>query len=271
MRWTNKSYPAIFNKNISMKKHNIIIDDLKISFLQSENFNPESPLIFLHGWQSRAMVFKDILDKCNNFIAIDLPGFGASEKPKEIWGVDEYAKFLNHFLQKNNIKKPILIGHSFGGSIIISYCPKNIGTVKKIILISSAGIREKTLKIIFYKLISKIFKLLFKLPIINKFRNATRQKFYERINSIDYIQFDGMKNIYKKIICQDLKNEMGKIKENTILIWGKNDKSTPASHASAIHSLIKNSKLYFIENADHYCFIDNKKDFDKIFFQEIKS
>jgi pimeloyl-ACP methyl ester carboxylesterase len=253
---------------VIMVKKSIIVDDLNINYYQSDNFNGEGVRVFLHGWGSEATLFRKILEKCDNFVALDFPGFGGSEFPSKNWGVSEYAIFLNNFLTKLEIKNPLLIGHSFGGSVAIKY---NVlfGGVRKNILIGAAGIREKTLKIKIYKIGAKIFKLATLIPGLDLIRKKIRNDFYEKIGSLDYINSGKLKESYKKIISENLSEDMKKIKTETVLIWGEDDAETLLADGKKINSLIKNSKLLMIKNAGHYVFLDQPEKFEELFFQEL--
>lgn len=249
-----------------MIQKELILDNLKINYYQSEGFN-ENALVFLHGWQSQALHLKNIFSNSNNFIAIDLPGFGISEIPKEIWSLKSYAGFLKDFLIKLNIKNPILVGHSFGGSIIIKYCAHG-GVVKKIILIAAAGIRKRRITILIYKIIAKIFKAVFSLPILNLIKERARKNFYKIIDSEDYLNAGPLEESYKKIISEDLSEDLKKINTEAILIWGENDRDTPLKNGRLMSGLLKNSKLFIIKNAGHFPFLDQKEEFNKIFQKE---
>lgn len=251
-----------------MIQKNIIIDNLNINYYQSDNFDKKNALIFLHGWQSKALVFKNLFSNLGNFIALDFPGFGRSGLPEDVWDISYYADFLQNFLQKLEIKNPILVGHSFGGRIIIKHSAK-YNIAKKNILIDSAGLRSNSKKIIFYKLGARIFKILFSLPVLNIFKELARKKFYKLIKSEDYINAGRLKEIYKKVINEDLSEDMKKIKNETILIWGEKDEETPLANARKINSLISKSKLCIIEGAGHYPFLDQPEKFNEIFLREV--
>jgi len=251
-----------------MIQKNVIIGNLNIRYYQSDSFNKEKALIFLHGWQSEALIFKSLFDKAGSFIALDLPGFGQSSFPGDDWDVSKYADFLHDFLEKLEIKNPMLVGHSFGGRIIIKY-NANYLWVKKNILISSAGIQSKSKKLTLYKIGAKIFKIVFSLPILNFFRERIRKKFYKAIDSEDYINAGKLQKIYQKIISEDLSSDMRKIKTDTILIWGENDTETPIENGKKSNNLISGSKLFIIEKAGHYSFLDQPEKFNEIFLKEI--
>ncbi|MFH1610541.1 MAG: alpha/beta hydrolase [Patescibacteria group bacterium] len=245
----------------------IVINDVCANYYKKGNLNNNIP-VFLHGWQSSSLVFKNILDSLENYIAIDLPGFGKSEKPDSNWGLNNYADFLYKFLEKLEITNPILIGHSFGGSIAIKFC-LNKHRVKKIFLIDSAGIRQKSIKTSLLKVISKIFKVFFYLPGLNLVKNKVRRKFYQKIDATDYIESGDMKAIYQRIIKEDLTQELKKIKSKVIIIWGAEDKETPLRDADLFNNFINNSELFIIKNAGHFPFLDQPEEFKRIFSSKL--
>ena len=253
-----------------MVGNNIIINGLYTAYYQSDTLDKDNALIFLHGWGSEALHLRNIFETCDNFIAIDFPGFGHSELPKSVWSVDNYVEFLKDFLDKLEIKNPLLIGHSFGGGIIVKYLSEK-SDVKKAILISPSGVRKRGFKIFAWKIVAKMMKVLLSLPGLNKFRDKLRRKFYKAIDSEDYIEAGKMTEIYKKIIREDLREDMKKIDADVALIWGESDKATPLEQGIAIQKLIINSRLYVIKGAGHFSFIDQPEKFNKIFLKEINA
>lgn len=253
-----------------MTRKNLIVDNLNITYYQSSTFEPVGALVFLHGWQSQALHLQSLFADLDNYIAIDLPGFGLSEIPRSSWGLAEYANFLKAVLTKLEISNPSLIGHSVGGSIIIKYLSQG-GTAKKIILIDSAGIRNyDNLKKLFLRWLAKGFRFITK-PLPTKLYTALRIKIYHLIGGEDYVEAGPLVEIYKKVIAEDLQNEATEINIAASLIWGKNDKSTPVEHGVIMNELIKNSTLNIIDNAGHFPFIDQPEKFKEIFRRELNA
>jgi len=252
----------------NMPEKQIIIDDLRIHYYQSDDFDGKNTTVFLHGWNSESTHLKSIFQEVDNCIALDLPGFGKSDRPNAVWGVAEYADLLRKFLEKLAIENPILVGHSFGGSTAMKYLSQD-GAAKKLILLSAAGIRKTGVKIHIYKIIAKIVGFFLKIPVLTHFRDRIRKKAYKMMGSEDYIEAGVLKESYKKIIRQDLSEEMKKIKIETVLIWGENDTATPLDHGKRMQELISNSELFIIKSAGHFAFIDQPEEFKKIFLREI--
>lgn len=253
-----------------MIKKEIIVDDLKVVYFISEK-GRERPLVFLHGWQASAMSFASLLGKIDNYLALDLPGFGGSQPPQRAWGTGDYADFLKRFLEKLNVENPVLVGHSFGGSIVIKYLAE-LDNIKapvrrleparpvKAILIDSAGIRKTGLKINFYFVLAKIAKLALSLPGLHLIKDRARQCAYQALGS-DYPAAGKMTRTYQKIIREDLRAAMGAIDAAVFIIWGEHDTETPLEDGKRMNELIKNSKLRVIEGAGHWPFLDQEREF----------
>jgi len=244
-----------------MIKREAIISGLRVTYLISSEFNPEKALVFLPGWKSPVDLFCKIIGDIPNLLAINLPGWGGSEIPQGTWGLIEYAKLVQEFLQKLEINNPILIGHSVGGAVAVEYL-NNGGRAKKLILIGGAIIRERLGRSQILFLAAKTFRFLF--PFVNK---KWRQRLAGKSLSVDYIEAGEMEDIYKRLISEDKQEAFSKLDLPTILIWGKNDKATPYSQAERLKNLNSQVILETITEAGHYCFLDKPVEFRKIFFK----
>ena len=72
------------------------------------------------------------LSKSYKVYAIDLPGFGESNIPPIVYNTHNYANILKEFITKLNIDNPTLIGHSYGGKVIIDLVTETDIKVNKI-------------------------------------------------------------------------------------------------------------------------------------------
>lgn len=252
-----------------MQRENVIIDGMNVRYYLTDNFDAKKAVVFLHGWGSEAALFGKLVDGCESAVAVDLPGFGGSEKPKEDWSLGDYVSFVKNFLGHMGVEKPVLVGHSFGGSIAIEYASNHESGIEKLILIGSAGIRRKSFKKMMFLVLSKTIGFVFRIPGLGRMRDFARKRFYKAIDSEDYIRSGELSGIYKKIINEDISGDLSKITVPTLLIWGENDKETPLSDAREMQEAIHGSKLEIIEDAGHYAFLDKPQEFEKIFFSFI--
>lgn len=239
------------------------------------------PIIILHGWGCNHTTVKSIANSLNDHmrvISIDLPGHGASEEPREVWGSDDFAKAIDLFIDKLELTKPSLIGHSFGGRIIIamvSKAPKD--RFNKIVLIDSAGITPKRSLKYYYKVYSyKTFKKLALIFLGKDKGGKWIEKSLKKKGSADYqAASPKMRAIMSKCVNEDLSQRFPNIKVPTLLIWGENDTATPLSDAKQMEKGIPDAGLVSFPNCGHYSFLDNPMGFKAVireFFKpELKS
>jgi len=221
-----------------------------------------APLLLLHGWGCDAKAVSKLqkhLEKQFTTYAIDLPGFGLSTAPTEIWGSAEYANLIAQFINVANIVDPILIGHSMGGKIIINLVAHNLVNAKKIVLFSSAGVRlpqafKLKLKICFFKVV----KFLAKLPLLKTIFGARLELYKKKFGSTDYRNASGqMRSVLVKVVNEDVTTLLPQIKVPTLLLWGDQDTSTPLASGKIMHKMISGSELKVFSGSGHFPFLDN--------------
>ena len=103
----------------------IKVQGLNINYVQ---YGRGKDILLLHGWGQNIDMMKPLGDAfCENhrITIIDFPGFGKSDEPKEAWTIDKYSLMLEDFVKQVGIKKPIVMGHSFGGRVAIRYSARN--------------------------------------------------------------------------------------------------------------------------------------------------
>lgn len=207
-------------------------------------------VILLHGWGQNISMMKPIGDNISddyNVTIVDLPGFGSSSEPTYIWKVDDYVECINKLLKELKIKKPIMIGHSFGGKITLLYA--SIYETEKIILFGSPYTKE------IQKLSTKtkVLKSLKKVPLINKLEGFAKK----HIGSTDYKNSSEiMRKVLVETVNYDITENVKKIKVPTILIWGTNDEAVSIELGRILSNLIKDCGLIEYDGCSHYAYLE---------------
>ena len=125
---------------------NIRVDDYNICYkITGEG---DETVVILQGWGTDLGVYDSVASSINEkyrVVQFDLPGFGGSDEPREAWNVDAFADFFCKFMEALEIKKAILIGHSYGGRVIIKLAARESlpFEIDRIVLIDSAGVLPK--------------------------------------------------------------------------------------------------------------------------------
>ncbi|MCP2043084.1 alpha/beta fold hydrolase [Pontibacter sp. HSC-36F09] len=104
-------------------------------------------LIFIHGLGSYLPAWdKNVAELSQHYrcIAIDLPGYGKSDKTGITAGMATYADDVLALMDTLKIKQATLVGHSMGGQIAITAALKQPQRIKHLILAAPAGIETFT-------------------------------------------------------------------------------------------------------------------------------
>lgn len=227
----------------------VMLNEINVNYKYIDN-ELEDTIVFLHGWGQNIQMMEPLANKFNsksNILIIDLPGFGRSEEPKEIWSIYDYASLVHDLVKKLKISNPILVGHSFGGKIALVYASKY--KTKKLVVFGSPfckEIKELPLK-------TKIYKFVKKTPILN----ILAKPLANMIGSTDYKNSSGiMRSIMVKHVNLDVIEDVKKIKCPTLIVWGTNDEAVNISRAYELEKLIKDSGVVVYENATHYAYLE---------------
>ena len=213
--------------------------------------NTDKVIIALHGWGQNIEMMQPLtnaFEKEYRIIILDLPGHGLSKEPKEVLCVEDFCKIIRTFVVDKKIKKPILIGHSFGGKIALLYASKY--EIEKLVLL--APTYKKTTKKASIRV--RVAKKLKFIPIFNQYLNYLRNK----LGSADYKNSsEMMRKIMVKHINTDVTNEISKITVPSLIVWGDKDLAVDVSLAYELEKLIKDSGVVIYKNSTHYAYLEN--------------
>ena len=229
----------------------ISIKDLNINYIQ---YGEGKDIVLLHGWGQNIEMMKPIGDNFSDRFRItilDLPGFGESDEPKNTWKIDDYELLLEEFIEKLKIKKPIMIGHSFGGRLAIRYSARN--TIEKLVLFGSPCIRVQEalpLKV-------RLLKSLKKLPGMDSFGEYMKKY----IGSRDYkaaspVMRQTLVQTLVEVVNEDLSKYAKEIEEPSLLIWGENDTEAPVAEAKELEKIMLDAALIILPGT-HYAYLEN--------------
>ncbi len=243
----------------------------KKTTVNTEDFPYKDKLVvILHGWGSRGESFLAVKEFLNSkgfpVYVFDLPGFGNAEAPGEPWGVGDYVKFVSEFLEKEKISKFYLLGHSLGGRISIKFAAEYPEKLSGLVLYAAAGIRHKpSLKNEIFLILAKFGKFIFSLPVIGSFRNIAEKGLYFLAGTRDYYRAKGiMKETMKKVLSEDLRPFLPLIKTPTLIVWGRDDKTTPITDAMIMEKEINGSHLEVVDNSGHSLHKERPEEFTNI-------
>lgn len=232
------------------------------------------PLILMHGWGCDHSTVRSIAATAaltHTVYNIDFPGFGASEEPAEVWGVERYTRLIEALVKSEKLESPVLVGHSFGGRVAILFASRN--KADKVILVDAAGIKpRRTLKYYLKVYSFKAGKKFWELILGKEKAQARIDRMRARRGSSDYAGASPMmRRILSKVVNEDLTDRLPLISAPALLIWGENDTATPLSDAKKMARLIPDSGLVSFPGCGHYSFLDNQGQFRAVLSSFLKS
>jgi len=114
------------------------VNNRKIHYL---TVGKSETILFIHGFPTSAYLWRDIMSalaESYQVIAIDLPGYGKSDKNLEdSYSFRYYAHILDGFLENLEVKQVTLGVHDLGGPIGLYWMVQNMEKVSRLILFNT--------------------------------------------------------------------------------------------------------------------------------------
>jgi 2-hydroxy-6-oxonona-2,4-dienedioate hydrolase len=252
----------------------LLNNNIKMRYLESKQGVRISDrhILFIHGLGSSADRWLDIPDAISMYyhtIAVDLIGFGGSDKPKDVnYTIEQFSEFILEFIEKIGLsgddRKITLVGHSLGGYIAVDFAIRNKGLIEKLVLLDSSGFLKGPT------------------PLLEQYLNAAK-----------YPSYDSVRNVFEQMVAQPWKvlpiiinifitrinspgakypfesayqnstttqidlSRLKSIEDMPILIiWGKSDNLIPIEYSEPFKQVFKNYRVEMIEDAGHAPFAE---------------
>jgi pimeloyl-ACP methyl ester carboxylesterase len=215
-------------------------------------------LVILHGWQRSLNEWLPLAKRYSETytsVLLDLPGFGSTALPHSAYSIYDYAAFVQAFLNKLEITHYSLLGHSFGGRIGVIMATQT-DDLETLILVDAAGVEKRSPAAKVKISLFKSAKVFLPKPFVKKLRGM--------LGSRDYNAAGPLREIFLKVINEDLTPLFSKIKQKTFLIWGEKDPEVPMWKAKLMRRLIPDSKLRIVWRAEHSPHLEKPKEFFEI-------
>ena len=222
-------------------------------------------ILLLHGWIRAAsaktyygVTIAAFEKQGYTVVAPDMPGFGASKTPRHALTLGDYAEFIHEYMEKNHLHPEMLVGHSFGGRVIIEYLSRFPFQGRAVVLTGTPGYTPvRKVKMVASLMIAKIGNAVFSLPFLSTFADKIRGWFYYLVGARDFYRASGvMRQTFKNIVTDPLEEKMKTMHIPTLLLWGSEDEIVPVPVAANMKKTIPASSLLMIPSYGHKVIID---------------
>lgn len=247
------------------------------------------PLIMIHGlggsWTNWSLSLPLFIESYRCF-ALDLLGFGSSDKPDIFYSIPFYTDLIKGFMEALHIERGVLIGHSMGGHIALDFTLRYPNSLRCMILVNPYGAhRPNPLKQFLLWLVSKkrggirfINDLTIRLAIERLFyrKNPTCEEmvqFYRDL--IKSSQREPLSRAFtrtaKSMLTCSLRHKLHDIKIPALIIAGRNDRVIPAKDTIYMRQGIPHAKLVILDDCGHMAHLERPKVFAKLVLDFLQS
>ncbi|HJV47157.1 MAG TPA: alpha/beta hydrolase [Bacillota bacterium] len=250
--------------------HYMNIEGVRIHYLQK---GEGQPVILIHGLGAYSYTWRYNFDElAHDFkvYALDLKGFGLSDKPKKTgYSIDDHVKLVQKFIEKIEEKPVHLVGSSMGGEIGLRICLDSPELIDKLVLIGSSGYRDRIpwyYRVLGYlpynqwvkRYIQKKYlkEELLAQVVKDAFYDPEKLKPQEIKNYIYPVFLTGFEEAYlslfRKFDFGKRLNEYSAIQHQALILAGENDRVIPLQHLQRLNQDLSNSTLVTLKKAGHF-------------------
>lgn len=233
-----------------------------------------TPLIFLHGAGAGAVTWYPSIGtiaKDFQVLVPDIVGYGESDKPDAPYDRPYFSKWLKDFLNELKIPKAHIVGLSQGGAIALQFAIDHPEMVDKLVLVDAAGLGAK---VSFWPLVGMIWMNAFPSSLASRFNsryilhNPASRDPNHSLYSVAVLKDKGGQKAFQQgrgaAVSKIPEESLRQIKNETLIIWGKEDQLFAVDYGEAAAKIIPNAKLHIIQDAGHLPQMDQPEVFNKI-------
>ncbi len=233
------------------------------------------PLLLIHGFGTSTFTWRFVapeLAKTHRVIAVDLKGFGQSDKPfDEHYSVYDQAELLAQLIEEKDLRNLTLIGHSFGGGVALLLAlqanQRLDGRITRLVLLDSIAYPQN---------IPVFFRLL-DVPLVSQLGVRMVPPSVQTRVALQIAYFDDSKidpqevELYaaplktaagkhaiihsaRQIVPEDIEQLSERYKTielPTLILWCDHDRIVPLEVGIKLRRTLPNSALRLIEDCGH--------------------
>ncbi len=241
-----------------------------------------SPIIFIHGlsgcWQNWLENIPAAA-RHHRVVAVDLPGFGASQTPRLPISIPGYAETFVSLCHALEIDTATVVGNSMGGFIAAELAISHPPLLDRLVLVDAAGLsteemHRRPLYTLAHLARSSGFSQLTATPAVAKRPGLRRlalglvARHPERFSAdlSRAILAGGGKDASPEALAflshHSIRDRLNQIRSPTLIIWGENDRLVPVADAFELKSLIPDAQLIVFPDTGHVSMIERPERFN---------
>ena len=212
--------------------------------------------------------------------ALDLPGFGQSDKGNHLYSPDNFARAVEAVLAQRVPRPFALIGHSMGGAVSLAYVAAYPRRVSRLILVDAAGVLHRSVYAEFLAraaaqramgLDSPWFESVVRAIQLRTENWPIRSDIALNLPAVRQRLLRGDPNAISAValVEHDFSQALRGITAPTLVIWGSDDTIAPLRTGQALASVIPQARLAVLAGAGHAPQLQMPEKFNAIVLDEL--
>jgi pimeloyl-ACP methyl ester carboxylesterase len=214
------------------------------------------PVVLIHGLGGRsedwAVLLPQLVAGRFSAYAIDLLGYGRSDKPDVDYSIALEADIVRKFLEQKNLQQVDLVGWSMGGWVALKLAVDHPDRVHTLTLVDSAGFtfNAPDPKVLRPRTPHELEQMaaLFS-PKAGAIPGFLARDVLRVMGEQDWIVARALDSMYSGRDLMD--GKVGRLRMPVLLLWGGKDVLTPLTAGSAMHLQMPTSSLQVIDGCGH--------------------
>ena len=227
-------------------------------------------VVLVHGFASSLYTWKDVLPALvpvHDVVALDLPGFGGSDRPPDL-SFPELPEAVLVVMDELGIARAALVGNSMGGAVAAVMAAERPERVTALVLIDAAGFNlgpgeaPAMVRLAMSPVGSLITRLPFKRLAVER---SLREVFHDDAHVTDervaeYVHglqvpgaFASIRSLRLSLAERDtiVQEGLPRIQAPTLVVWGREDGWIPVAHADLFVNAIPGARKVVLEECGH--------------------
>ena len=247
------------------------VNGVRVHYQEAGNENGP-PVILIHGFISSSLVWSQVFLPLANagfrVIALDLPGYGYSEKPNQgAYTIDSQARAVAGLMDRLSIDKATIVGASYGGAIAATLALDYPDRVERLVMVGAVtnddAKKHLLMRILQVPLLGDVTTPLYLSSMwalrlrMRDMYERTGRPFDERMLRARHHVL-ATANMQRSMIrtarrwnANRIARQAPLIRQPTLLLWGEDDNHIPLRNAFELRDAIPNSRLIVFRNCGH--------------------
>src|SRR4051812_1678542 len=240
------------------------------------------PVVFVHGlggaWQNWLENIPRVAQE-RRVLALDLPGFGASEMPLREISIPGYGRVVDKFCEQLDLSEVALVGNSMGGFVAAEVAIQAPQRVERLVLVSAAGISITALNRRPAQTWGRVAAAIGTYGAANTraaivrpgfrhialgfvARHPTRLRADLCWEQIHASGTEGFRDALEALLEYDFRDRLSSIHVPTLLVWGKEDMLVPVEDADEFESRIPGARKLVMDDTGHVPMLERPRTFN---------